>query len=100
MAKTQLSIAQKEIKTILCKSAEKYKDANRTLSEIHALIGNTTAAKALKSIQYAKYMLKVWKKIGHIDNKKDMGSISLLQVPVTWPDPQCDISEITMLDSP
>eukprot|EP00957_Ditylum_brightwellii_P082541 6275033-Ditylum_brightwellii.AAC.1 len=43
--KTQLWIAQKERKAILHKSAEKQEEANRTLSEIHALTENTTATK-------------------------------------------------------
>eukprot|EP00957_Ditylum_brightwellii_P025746 1947880-Ditylum_brightwellii.AAC.1 len=80
--------------------SRKCKEANREVSEIHALAGNTTAAKTLKLIQNAEYMLKVWKKIVHADKKKDKGSISSLQVPVIWPDPWCDISEMTLMDNP
>eukprot|EP00957_Ditylum_brightwellii_P160210 12196952-Ditylum_brightwellii.AAC.1 len=63
MTKTQLQIAQKEAKAILRKSSEKQEEANRMLSEIHALTGNITATKALKSVQNTEYMLKVRKKI-------------------------------------
>eukprot|EP00957_Ditylum_brightwellii_P083003 6310209-Ditylum_brightwellii.AAC.1 len=75
MTRTQFWISQREIKTILCKPAEKCQEANRMLSKIPALTGNTTAAKALKSIQNTEYMSKARKKIGHVDKKKDKGSI-------------------------
>eukprot|EP00957_Ditylum_brightwellii_P205521 15344240-Ditylum_brightwellii.AAC.1 len=45
-------------------------------------------------------MKKVWIKIGHADKKKEMGSISLLQVPTTWPDVDIDISAVTQLNNP
>eukprot|EP00957_Ditylum_brightwellii_P007311 555434-Ditylum_brightwellii.AAC.1 len=88
------------MKTILHEPEKTCEKANRALFEIHALTGNTTAAKALKSIQNAECMSKVWKKIGHADKKKDKGSILSLQVPVSWPDHQSDTSGITMLDNP
>eukprot|EP00957_Ditylum_brightwellii_P185008 14089116-Ditylum_brightwellii.AAC.1 len=45
-------------------------------------------------------MSTVWKKIGHTDNKHEMGSISLFQVPITWLEAQSDASGITLLDNP
>eukprot|EP00957_Ditylum_brightwellii_P156863 11939090-Ditylum_brightwellii.AAC.1 len=45
-------------------------------------------------------MKKVWTKIGHADKKKEMGSITLLQVSITWPDAYIDISTVTQLNNP
>eukprot|EP00957_Ditylum_brightwellii_P050201 3806897-Ditylum_brightwellii.AAC.1 len=45
-------------------------------------------------------MKRVWAKIGYADKKKDMGSISSLQVPVTWPGVNVDTLNITNPDNP
>eukprot|EP00957_Ditylum_brightwellii_P021048 1585902-Ditylum_brightwellii.AAC.1 len=45
-------------------------------------------------------MKKVWTKIGHANKKKEMGSISLLQVPITWPDADVDKSTVAQLNNP
>eukprot|EP00957_Ditylum_brightwellii_P006144 464801-Ditylum_brightwellii.AAC.1 len=44
-------------------------------------------------------MKKVWAKIGYADKKKDTGSNSSLQVPVTWPDANVDTVNVTNLDN-
>eukprot|EP00957_Ditylum_brightwellii_P076889 5844169-Ditylum_brightwellii.AAC.1 len=70
------------------------------LAKVYSVTRKTTAEKALKSIINAEQMKKVWTKIGHADKKKEMGSISLLQVPITWPDAGIDTSTVTQLDNP
>eukprot|EP00957_Ditylum_brightwellii_P100017 7622569-Ditylum_brightwellii.AAC.1 len=45
-------------------------------------------------------MRKVWTKIGLADENKEMGSISLLQILITWPDPDIETSTVTQLDNP
>eukprot|EP00957_Ditylum_brightwellii_P007767 587510-Ditylum_brightwellii.AAC.1 len=70
------------------------------LAKIYSLTGKTTAEKVLKSIINAEQMKKVWTKIGHAGKKKEMGPISLLQGPITWPDADVDTSTITQLDNP
>eukprot|EP00957_Ditylum_brightwellii_P143270 10915254-Ditylum_brightwellii.AAC.1 len=67
---------------------------------MHAITGNTTAEKALKSIINAEHVKKVWAKIGYIDKKKDLGSISSLQVPLVWPDANVDYVNVVNLDNP
>eukprot|EP00957_Ditylum_brightwellii_P160030 12181543-Ditylum_brightwellii.AAC.1 len=70
------------------------------VAKIYSLTGKTTVEKALKSIINAEQMNKVWTKIGHADLKKEMGLISLLQVPITWTDVDIDISTVTQLNNP
>eukprot|EP00957_Ditylum_brightwellii_P184202 14030622-Ditylum_brightwellii.AAC.1 len=70
------------------------------LVEIYSLMGKTTAEKVLKSIINAEQMKKVWTKIVHVDKQKEMGSMPLLQVPITWPDADIDTSNVTQLDNP
>eukprot|EP00957_Ditylum_brightwellii_P076231 5795057-Ditylum_brightwellii.AAC.1 len=62
------------------------------LAEIFSLMEKTATEKVLKSIINAEQMKKLWTKIGHADKKKEMGLISLLQVQITWPDVDIDIS--------
>ena len=45
-------------------------------------------------------MKKVWKKIGYADKKKEMGSITSPQVPLTWPESDIDIDSVIHLDNP
>eukprot|EP00957_Ditylum_brightwellii_P046697 3543842-Ditylum_brightwellii.AAC.1 len=45
-------------------------------------------------------MKKVWAKIGDAVKKKDFGSVSSLQVPVTWPDAHFDTVNVANLDNP
>eukprot|EP00957_Ditylum_brightwellii_P039942 3023719-Ditylum_brightwellii.AAC.1 len=52
----ELSKTQWDIKNTICKSKEKQRESNETLAEIHALMGNTSTAKALKSIMNAEKM--------------------------------------------
>eukprot|EP00957_Ditylum_brightwellii_P059860 4544478-Ditylum_brightwellii.AAC.1 len=44
-------------------------------------------------------MAKVWNKIGHADKKHESGSISSLQILVTWPPSDCDEDQISALDN-
>eukprot|EP00957_Ditylum_brightwellii_P011788 889465-Ditylum_brightwellii.AAC.1 len=44
-------------------------------------------------------MKKVWAKIGYADKKKDIGSISSLQVPLTWPNANVDSINVVNLDN-
>eukprot|EP00957_Ditylum_brightwellii_P197802 15068545-Ditylum_brightwellii.AAC.1 len=76
----------KEIKQLIREAAAKREESNKVMAEIYSLTGKTTAEKALKSIINTEQMKKVWTKVGRADKKKEMGSISLLQVPITWPD--------------
>eukprot|EP00957_Ditylum_brightwellii_P101695 7750037-Ditylum_brightwellii.AAC.1 len=89
-----------EVKRFICEAAEKQPEANKLLAEIHTLTGNTATEKALKSIINAEHMEKVWVKIGYADKKKDIGSISYLQVPPTWPDANMDSVKVVNLDNP
>eukprot|EP00957_Ditylum_brightwellii_P138061 10525567-Ditylum_brightwellii.AAC.1 len=41
------------------------------LANIYSLMGKTTAERALKSINNAEQMKKVWAKIGHANKKGD-----------------------------
>eukprot|EP00957_Ditylum_brightwellii_P053057 4023113-Ditylum_brightwellii.AAC.1 len=45
-------------------------------------------------------MAKVWNKIGHADKKYKSGSITSLQIPVTWPSSDCDEDQICALLCP
>eukprot|EP00957_Ditylum_brightwellii_P144224 10988828-Ditylum_brightwellii.AAC.1 len=81
-------------------AAAKKEESNKLLAEIYTLMGKTTAEKSLKSIINVEQMKKVWTKIGHADQKKEPGSISLLQVMITWPDADIDTSTVTQLDNP
>eukprot|EP00957_Ditylum_brightwellii_P195577 14902477-Ditylum_brightwellii.AAC.1 len=58
LAETQAELfkTQRDIKNIICKSKEKRRESNETLAEIHSITGNTTTAKALKSIMKAEKM--------------------------------------------
>eukprot|EP00957_Ditylum_brightwellii_P099000 7541513-Ditylum_brightwellii.AAC.1 len=96
----ELSKTRREIKTIIRKSKEWRKESNNILEEIHALMGNTSTEKALKSIMNAEKMQQVWKKIGHAD-KKHIGSlITTLQILITWPSTTSDEQSMTTLDNP
>eukprot|EP00957_Ditylum_brightwellii_P156040 11876766-Ditylum_brightwellii.AAC.1 len=45
-------------------------------------------------------MARVWKKIGHADNKHEAGSILSLQTLTTWPPIKCNKNTIQELDNP
>eukprot|EP00957_Ditylum_brightwellii_P128817 9826189-Ditylum_brightwellii.AAC.1 len=49
-AKLNLEKAQQGIQEIITKSAEKRREHNKTIAEIHALLGGKTAEQALKAI--------------------------------------------------
>eukprot|EP00957_Ditylum_brightwellii_P186911 14233415-Ditylum_brightwellii.AAC.1 len=89
--KVQLRETQVEIRKLIRESAKKREVFNRKLAEIYALTGKTTTKKALKSIINAEQMKKIWKKIGYADKKKEMGSITSLQIPVTWLSPDVEV---------
>eukprot|EP00957_Ditylum_brightwellii_P068259 5181719-Ditylum_brightwellii.AAC.1 len=86
----ELSKTQREIKTIICKSKEKRRESNKTLAEIHALMGNTSTEKGLKSIMNVEKMQQIWKKIGGADKKHIDSLITTLQIPITWPSTTSD----------
>eukprot|EP00957_Ditylum_brightwellii_P197522 15048555-Ditylum_brightwellii.AAC.1 len=44
-------------------------------------------------------MAKVWNKIGHAVKKYESGSITSLQIPITWPSSDCDENQIRALDN-
>eukprot|EP00957_Ditylum_brightwellii_P116667 8899492-Ditylum_brightwellii.AAC.1 len=47
-----------------------------------------------------EYIKKVWAEIGYADKKKNIGSISSLQVLVRWPDVHDGTVNVTNLDNP
>eukprot|EP00957_Ditylum_brightwellii_P092169 7017075-Ditylum_brightwellii.AAC.1 len=96
----ELSKTQREIKTIIRKSKEKHRESNETRAEIHALKGNTSTEKALKSIMNAEKMQQVWKKRGHADRKHIDSLITTLQIPITWPSTNFDEQSTIKLDNP
>eukprot|EP00957_Ditylum_brightwellii_P181884 13857140-Ditylum_brightwellii.AAC.1 len=96
----ELSKTQWDIKNIIRKSKEKQRESNETLVEIHTLLGDTSTAKALKSIINAEKIQQVWKKIGHADKKNIDSSITNLQIPITWPSTTSDKQRTIELDNP
>jgi hypothetical protein len=78
----QICTTRKEIKQLIREAVAKREESNKMLAGIYSLTGKTTAEKALKSIIDAEQMKKVWAKIRHANKKKEMGSISSLQVPI------------------
>ena len=73
--KTELKQAQRRVKQIIAWSAEKRREHNTKVAEIHALIGEITAEQAMKAITNAEDVANMWRK-SHIQTKENKTTTS------------------------
>eukprot|EP00957_Ditylum_brightwellii_P132666 10116255-Ditylum_brightwellii.AAC.1 len=88
------------MKKIIHNLQDNQAEYNKTIASINAVTGNITQEKALKAIVNTEEIAKVWNKIGHADKKHKSGSISSLQIQVTWISDDCDEDKISALNNP
>ena len=98
--KLKLKEAQQCVWEIITKSAEKRCEHNKTIAEIHALLGGNTTEQALKAIIYAEDMSNMWKKISYANKNKYESNVSSISIPDSWPDADTTITADCKLKVP
>ena len=83
--KTELRLAQTKVCEIIRNAAEKRREYNKIIAQIHALTGEVKAKQAVKVIINAETMKTMWKKIGYADKGRVENNIMSISIPTSWP---------------
>eukprot|EP00957_Ditylum_brightwellii_P011568 874449-Ditylum_brightwellii.AAC.1 len=91
---------KKSVKNIIAQSAEKRREHNKKVAEIHALTGDTTAEHAMKAIINSEDMSNMSKKIAYADKGKRDNNLTSISILAPWPDMNTTIMADCELEDP